>query len=180
MTPVLPVGAPLHHVVRADLVPDAGLEWRLEADVQTCAAVARFLDQPAVESLRVSLQALRWGSTGLAVTGVVEAQVVQSCVVTLQPVHNGVREEVRVFHAPAGADFEAWPLPADETRDDVEELPPGGVDLGLLALEHLALGLDPYPRSAGAVFDEGDAGARPGSDSPFAGLDQLISGRKRR
>ena len=51
----------------------------------------------------------------------------------------------------------------------------GRIDLGAIVAEHLALGLDPYPRSPGVAFDghiEDDPAADP---SPFAALAALKS-----
>ena len=53
-------------------------------------------------------------------------------------------------------------------QDPPDEIVDGKIDLGALAAEFLALGLDPYPRKPGVEFaalaSEGDAG------SPFATL----------
>jgi hypothetical protein len=48
----------------------------------------------------------------------------------------------------------------------------GRIDLGAIAAEHLALGLDPYPRAPGAEFaDHIEDAAR--ETSPFAALGLL-------
>ena len=47
----------------------------------------------------------------------------------------------------------------------------GRIDLGGLAGEFLALGLDPYPRKPDASFDLGEP--EPERDSPFAALSGL-------
>ena len=70
------------------------------------------------------------------------------------------------------------PEPEDEAgMDDLDAPDPiigGKIDLGALASEFLTLGVDPYPRKPGVVFEGDDpAGARP---SAFAGLAGL--GRK--
>jgi hypothetical protein len=52
------------------------------------------------------------------------------------------------------------------------------VDLGALATEFLILGLDPYPRKAGAVFQP-PARAQP-DESPFAALAKLKKGQDAR
>jgi hypothetical protein len=52
------------------------------------------------------------------------------------------------------------------------------VDLGALATEFLILGLDPYPRKAGAVFQP-PAPAQP-DESPFAALAKLKKGQDAR
>ena len=53
----------------------------------------------------------------------------------------------------------------------------GRIDLGVLAAEFLALGLDPYPRKPGADF-AAPAEADISTDSPFAALRQLARPRR--
>ena len=62
--------------------------------------------------------------------------------------------------------------------NDPEPLIGGVVDLGALATEFLILGLDPYPRKAGAVFQP-PAQAQP-DESPFAALAKLKKGQDAR
>jgi hypothetical protein len=49
------------------------------------------------------------------------------------------------------------------------------VDLGALATEFLMLGIDPYPRKPGAVFEAQTA--QDETDHPFAALARLRRGR---
>jgi hypothetical protein len=118
------------------------------------------------------------GAGGLHITGVVSATAGQTCVVTLDPVANQVEEKVDLVFVPRQTPVAA-PADADddgkEPRDvkwgDPEPLIGGAVDLGVLAAEFLILGLDPYPRKPGAVFDP-PAEHKPG-DGPFAALAKL-------
>jgi hypothetical protein len=58
-----------------------------------------------------------------------------------------------------------------ETDDPPETIRDGIIDLGAVATEFLVLGLDPYPRKPGAVFDAPPAGDPAGH--PFAALAAL-------
>jgi hypothetical protein len=61
-------------------------------------------------------------------------------------------------------------------ENEHEELRNGAVDLGVIAVEFLLLGLDPYPRKPGATFDlpaVGDA-----EEHPFAALAALKDPKK--
>jgi hypothetical protein len=78
------------------------------------------------------------------------------------------------------ADPEYVPAPTkkeiERTLDDEdppEPLPDGFIDLGALAVEFLALALDPFPRKPGAAFDSADSDETP---SPFAALAALKQG----
>ena len=50
-------------------------------------------------------------------------------------------------------------------EDPPEPIVNGAIDLGALAAEFLMLGLDPYPRKPGAVFEPVDCAGRSGRPS---------------
>jgi uncharacterized metal-binding protein YceD (DUF177 family) len=125
--------------------------------------------------LDARFEVLRHGSAGLRVTGDVSATVVQTCVVTLDPLTDEVDEAVDVVFEPAAPEpaKPAEKALAEEDLGDAadppETLVDGAIDLGALAVEFLTLGLDPYPRKADAVF-EAPAAGDDRADSPFAAL----------
>ena len=139
-------------------------------------AIARFLGLEAVRSLRFRGELIPGGEHDWRVEGRLEAEVVQSCVVTLAPVAGRIDERVARSYVPE----ETFALPAEIDLDpDAEDDPdPFGaaIDPGALALELLVLTLDPYPRAADvppAEFSAGPPGAAPLSDAdlkPFAKL----------
>jgi hypothetical protein len=49
----------------------------------------------------------------------------------------------------------------------------GTIDLGAIAVEHLALALDPYPRAAGVEFEGYREDEQDQLSSPFAALGRL-------
>jgi uncharacterized metal-binding protein YceD (DUF177 family) len=107
-------------------------------------------------------------------TGHISARVVQTCVVTLEPIENEVEEAVAVvFASPASADARATPGKKRFKKDQEppEPLVGGIVDLGAVATEFLILGLDPYPRKAGVEF--APPAAKDGGQHPFAALEAL-------
>jgi hypothetical protein len=110
---------------------------------------------------------------GLRVTGEVDATVAQTCVVTLEPLLNDVHEVVDVVFDPDAPDAEGQMergIVAVTDVDPPEPLSGGGIDLGAIALEFLLLGVDPYPRKPGAVFDSPSAEPK---ESAFAALAAL-------
>ncbi len=80
------------------------------------------------------------------------------CVLTLEPFDSDLAEEVDVDFAEAPASAQAATqadilLGAQSgDRDPPDPIEDGAIDLGALAAEFLALGLDPYPRRPGAEF----------------------------
>ena len=139
-------------------------------------AIARFLGIEALRNLRFRGEMVPVGEDEWRVEGRLEAEVVQSCVVTLTPVASRIDEAVVRTYVPE----ESFALPPEIDLDpDAEDDPdPYGasIDTGALALESLALTLDPYPRAPGvppAEFRAGPPGAAPLSDAdlkPFAKL----------
>lgn len=86
----------------------------------------------------------------IEVRGTIRAQVVQSCIVTLDPVRQDVTDEFDTIFASEGY-VQRWlrEHPHDDL-DAPEPLDGGWLDIGELATQYLALALDPYPRCANA------------------------------
>jgi Large ribosomal RNA subunit accumulation protein YceD len=155
-------------------VPEIGRQFALVADERTRAAIAERAGLRSLPRLEATFDVVPRGRDGLHVTGRVWATVGQTCVVTLEPMDSEVDEEVDLVFAPAqapsiieedGAQVEITPV------DAPEPLIGGAVDLGAIATEFLILGLDPYPRKAGVVFEP--PAVEEGSDGPFAALKAL-------
>jgi hypothetical protein len=160
-----------HVSVRREDVPDTGLDLALEADEEVRARLAVLAGVLGVPQLGISADVRRHGE-GLRATGRLTARVTQACVVTLEPIENTIDEPFDVVFLPpdvAGA-APAGPDP-EEVDDTRERLVDGAADLGAVATEFFLLGIDPYPRTPGAVFS-GPAQDR-AADSPFASLSRL-------
>jgi Large ribosomal RNA subunit accumulation protein YceD len=165
--------------LRLDEVPETGLHLDLETDAGVRAGVAAVAGVSEVPQLAAAFDVVRHGRDGLHVVGTVSARVRQTCVVTLDPVENEIAEGIDLVFVPPSA---LGPL-ANEVNLRAEAVEPpevlidGVVDLGAIATEFLMLGIDPYPRKPGAVFEPpetADAGSH-----PFAALAALRSGRDR-
>lgn len=150
-------------------IPPGGLEERLVAAPAECAALARRFGIPAVNRFAAVLRLRPEPGGTVRVEGQLSAEVVQECVVTLEPVTQAVEEAVTLRILPPGSSFSEDP----EGPDEIEAA--GDVaDLGEALAEQLALALDPYPRAAGASLDApgGGEGEEP-PHGPFAGLAAL-------
>ena len=160
-------------------VAETGQHFDLVADESVRAAVARIAGLRELPRLEAHFDVSRHGQGGLHVTGLVSATVGQNCVVTLEPLANEIGEPVDLLFlprsAPSGRDGNDEAEPRDVKWDDPEPLIGGVVDLGALATEFLILGLDPYPRKPGAVFEPPHE-PKPAS-GPFAALGKLAKGR---
>lgn len=172
-------GEPLSLVVLVARVPAGGKHFRVEANDQERHAVAAALGIVEVAELTAELDVRPTGRDAYAVRGALSATVVQTDVVTLEPVRQEVREEVDVTLVPAEdgstrkekTEMETG-IDAAEDRDVYRN---GRIDLGALVVEHLALGLDPYPKSPGTEFPGHFEPVSNTESSPFS----VLAGLKR-
>ena len=163
-----------HVPVRVEDVPLGGQRFELAADDAVRTAVAQTAGLAGLPHLTATFDVSRRGRDGLRVTGVVAAIVCQTCVVTLEPIENRLEEAVDITFLPEAASgravvaAEALADVADVAQEPPERLVNGTVDLGAVAIEFLMLGIDPYPRKAGAVFSAPASGEA--VSNPFAAL----------
>lgn len=141
---------------RVDLVAD-------EAERRT---IAERLDLPSLERLEAHASLSREGNT-IRAAGRVAASLEQRCVVTGEPVAAHIDEPFDIAFVPeprAGDVPEEVELRPEDC--DVVFHDGAAIDLGNAIADTLALGLDPYPRSASAeaalreagVLSEAEAG----------------------
>ena len=167
---------PFSRVHAVSDVPGAGSTVKLKATPDERAALAALLKLPEIKRLEATLVLKPWGREGLSVTGELFADVVQICGVTLEPFEAEVNEEIETRYAADEAPREE----GGEHEADLNAPDPlvnGSADLGALVAEHLALGLDPYPRKPG-IEEAAASEPRESATSthrPFAGLDQLVA-----
>lgn len=175
-------------VALADIV-EAGQHFELVADGEIRTAVGRLAGLRDLPRLAANFDVTRHGADGLHVAGHVSATVGQNCVVTLEPLTNDIEEEVDLLFMPQQpGDAESdesedsvqsmQKAPSDVTRGESEPLIDGAIDLGAVATEFLILGLDPYPRKPGAIFEPPQDFNS--SEGPFQVLAKLTKGRNDR
>lgn len=158
--------------VAVDNIPETGLHIEAEAPAEVRAQLVKLANLRDLPHLSAVFDLTRRGG-GVHVAGQVKARVGQTCVVTLEPLENDLDEPINVLFAPR-LEVAAKDDGADRTAGDEEPPEPlieGKVDLGAVATEFLLLGIDPYPRKAGAEF----AAVKTADDSarPFAALEAL-------
>ena len=154
-----------------DVPPETGRQVRLSADAQARDAVAAVAGLRELPRLDASFEVVRSGTAGLHVAGTVSGTVGQTCVVTLEPMESEINEAIDLVFNPSPDPGASMDLDLDTDEPEIEPLIDGVVDLGALATEFLILGIDPYPRKPGAVFEAPPAGEP--FAGPFAGLAAL-------
>jgi hypothetical protein len=149
--------SPVSFPVNVLRLPASGMPVRFEADEDQKAALAAAHDLVSVGSFRADLLVSNWNRDGVKITGTVKANIVQACVVTLEPVDAVVDADIYALFVPEGSRL-AKPDISDggemlldaEGEDGPEPFSGDTVDAGALAEEFFALGINPYPRKAGA------------------------------
>lgn len=180
-SPAVSQGRLLSLSFKVDDVPPRGLSGTLTAGAEELAALARDLDLADIASLKMDYELIPIGARRFRLTGRVNAQVTQSCVVTLEPVESTIDEPI---------DLELWPKEDVEKTEYAEDeegaalalegpepIMNDRIEIGQLAYEHFTTALDPYPRKAGVEFEWRDPRTDEGSESgtrPFAELGSLL------
>ncbi len=173
------------------VLPSSGFKTRLEATPTQRQEIAAWCDVPEIDSLSADLVIKRWRRDGVEVSGVVNAEVTQPCIVTLEPVTQTVGEKLSVTLVQAGSKL-ARPerlldgeLVIDPDGPDVPEQYTGDeIDLWPVVIEFLNLAIDRYPRKEGVELDPAyapDPQVSPETRSPFSGLSGMLgdsSGKK--
>jgi hypothetical protein len=164
--------APWHVPVAVDDIAEDGQHFTLAADANVRADIARMAGLRDLPRFEADFTLTRQGGGGVRVIGRVSATAGQNCVVSLEPLVNDIEEDVDLLFMPKSS-AELTPAEGETDRadakwDEPEPLIGGVVDLGAIATEFLILGLDPYPRKPGVVF-EPPQDPKPGG-GPFAAL----------
>jgi uncharacterized metal-binding protein YceD (DUF177 family) len=134
------------------------------------AVIARDLVLDGLDRLEAEVEAAPW-LDGARLKGRFEAEVRQTCGVTLEPLTSTLSGTFELKLLPEGSP-NAPEEPEEAVLDPEAEDPPDlvegeTIDLGAIVVEQLALEIDPFPRKPGAEFDPGPE-ERPAS--PFAVL----------
>ncbi len=152
--------------------------FSLVPDAEARAELARTLGILGIRKLTFTGRITPEGDADLRLTAQLGATVVQTCVVTLEPVTSRIDEPVtRLYLAempevPAGEEVE---MPEDDSAEPM----PRELDLNAVMAEALALALPPWPRAASvapvevSVTEPGNVAMSDEDAKPFAGLKSL-------
>lgn len=154
--------------------------FEIVAEPEERKALARRFDLLSLDAFTASgrIEVFEGGRSA-RLEGRISADVVQACVVTLEPVPAHVEDDFSLLFArdaEAGGEREIEIAPGPDDEDGPEPLPEDGIDAGEAAAECLGLALDPYPRAADADaaladLPKEDGGGAP--QSPFSVLERL-------
>ena len=137
------------------------------------AALARRFCLVALDRLSASVSLARHGEDMFLLRAEFDAEFVQSCVVTLDPVSGAVSEQFTLLFGPPDAEAAA----AGTVGDDVafEPLVRDVIDIGEAVAQEFSLALPPFPRSP--HVDDGAEPPAPDESGPFAVLSRFLDRR---
>lgn len=164
---------------RIDTIGGEARDVDIAADEAERAALAKRFDLIAIERLTGHFT-IRRDAIGILVEGRIAAALTQACSITGDPLPATVDEPVALRFVPAG-EASQDEVELDDGDLDVIPYDGGAIDLGEVAAETMALGLDPFPRGPGAeaalrkagVLSEEEAKPR----GALAGLKDKLAGK---
>ncbi|MBM3547805.1 MAG: DUF177 domain-containing protein [Alphaproteobacteria bacterium] len=157
--------------VSLDQISERERVMEISANAAEREALARRFGLLGLDRLEATLELTRSGPF-YRIAADWQAEVVQTCVVTLEPVASHLAERLVERYGPADSD--EIELDLDPDADVPEVLEGGSIDVGEAVAQAMSLALDPYPRKPGATIEvPGEGGAKEG---PFAALSKLKRG----
>jgi hypothetical protein len=155
-------------------VPEAGLAVERSASPKELDAIARTLELLGCRSLVARYVLTPRGGGHVHLAGTLEAQVEQSCVVTLEPLLNGVSADFQVDYWPETE----LPEPSGGVVDiddeaDLEPIVAGRIEVGRVVFQALANAIDLFPRKPGVTFEPPPDAGDDHSEGPFSALAKM-------
>jgi len=170
----------LHRPVRVDELPSKGRLVDLQPSGEEREAIAARLGLVELRGLEGKLRLQPEMGRQYSLRGPIRAEIVQTCVVTGEPLTAMLEFEIDRSFAEDADPLAGLNNTDDDTLTDpdIDEPDPiidGKIDVGEQTVEELALNIPPYPRAPGAVFDEITTDPAPdeGRPNPFAVLSSL-------
>ena len=180
--------------VKVDAADADGMALSLEANVAECTALAERLDLWSLSDLRAELSCRRTAEGLIRLNVQFSANVIQSCVVSLDLVTGQIVDRFSVLcegdgarRPERGADVDGEFFLDPFGDDPLEPLADGKIDVGELVAQHLSLALNPYPRASGMEgkvdiaypeYDGDPGGVNEERENPFSALAACRAGKE--
>lgn len=169
---------PLQRSLDLSVIPESGYETDIVAGPDELKRLAEWAGVDAVSQFRAHIRVHAQSRTTYVLETEFDADIEQSCVVTLEPVRSHIaRSFSRTLHFTPGvnryADKGGLVTSASVEEDAPDEIESLRYDLAAPLREEFALAIDPYPRAPGVEFETPADGDE--ADSPFALLERLKS-----
>jgi uncharacterized metal-binding protein YceD (DUF177 family) len=164
-------------------LPGAGASYKIAATEAERAALARRFGLVSLDRLEADVR-LHRAAGDICLAAELSAELVQSCVATLEPVPSTVTQRFTLRYRPGLDEDEADLLALEDPEEEiVEPLMGEAIDIGEAVAQELSVVMDPYPRAPGAPTADsgavaaaeggGGSGAKGGRANPFEVLAAL-------
>jgi uncharacterized metal-binding protein YceD (DUF177 family) len=165
---------PIRHGFDLGDLSQAGSRIAVVANDDERARLAEWAGVAQVRAFAAEVELRRLSRTHFTFDAELEADIVQSCVVTLDPVATHIAKHLtRELHFSPRSRADGGELTLSAGDEEVpEEIVSLDYDLAGPLLEEFALAIDPYPRKQGVSFEPPADEAEP-AQSPFAVLKRL-------
>ncbi|MCH9807301.1 MAG: DUF177 domain-containing protein [Alphaproteobacteria bacterium] len=168
-------------------IPRAGLSGQRQATAQERSAIADRLEIPDCISLSADYRIKNAGKGRFALTGTLTAQLRRTCVITLDPIIETVRERLDCVFLPPDK-IPQLQIEEEEalTAQEFEPIVSDTIDVGRIAFEVLSAGLNPFPRKPDAQMEtppqkpKDNTAPEDGDQHPFAALAKLVRDPKKK
>jgi uncharacterized metal-binding protein YceD (DUF177 family) len=149
----------------------AGETFEIAAKPDERIGLARRFDLLSLDRLEAKVKLAPMAGGYYRLAAAFEAELVQACTVTLEPVPSRVAESFTLTFGPAD---ESGEIVLDGEAEPVEPLDDGMIDIGEVVAQQLSLALDPFPRAPGVTVEiETIVSDEIPRESPFAALARL-------
>jgi hypothetical protein len=165
---------PFEKRVELSSLSEAGMEIVLAPDDRERAAIAAWAEVAAIASFQATVTLKRLTPSRFSYAAILNAEIVQPCVVTLEPVTQKIdlafTRKLHLTHATRHRPELVELAPGAGDDEAPEEIQSTRYDVAGPVLEEFSLAIDPYPRAPGVGYEPLPE-ERP--ESPFAVLKQL-------
>jgi uncharacterized metal-binding protein YceD (DUF177 family) len=182
-TPSQPSRAPefSHPVSASRLGFNKPAVYNLTANESERAALAKRFDLVSLDRFVATVTLKREPGDAVRLDGRIEADLVQACVVTTEPVPDHIIDLFTLIYRPDIDEATADQMALDNPEDEIiEPLIGDSIDIGEAVAQQLSVAMDPYPRAVGAqssaaamkidLVEDDEAGAPMARRNPFDAL----------
>ncbi|MGE0108679.1 MAG: DUF177 domain-containing protein [Bdellovibrionales bacterium] len=170
----------LSRLIKIDKIPRGGIEERIKARPKEREGLQKRFHLEALTRLEALINVDHTRKHMFEVKGRLWADVVMRCVVTLEPVPLTIEDSIDVLYAPPAMIASAEDMSELGDLDQPEPIENGGIDLGELVAQHLAMALPLYPRKEGVSFGEAEYhGDSDQAENPFVVLRDSIKDKEK-
>ena len=166
-----PRRASLDFKISLDEIPPMGLKVTLQASEAELIELATWLNVPKIDMLSAEFD-VTWekDGEGVVISGPLRARLIQTCVVTLEPLEIVIDAPTRVRYRHVPDDEDADMEFSLDAPDSPEIIVEDIIDLGEMVSQQLALEIDPFPRAPGVPYQDVSTDKEEGRQHPFSAL----------